>query len=172
MIKGLHSVKTVSGTGTSSSSSSLPRPPLKVGIVLPRQIFKQRLYQRLISDSFARVAGLAYGSAHEGRPTGSRYVCMKFTLEGSKFNFHKRGRRRRKRYTRRRGGGLGVGTVRKPAAGAGRRRFRSVLDRVREAYDFRWDAGAFQLLDPADSINFGDLVVSPPPSGLIKCWSS
>ena len=40
-----------------------------------------------------------------------------------------------------------------------------LLDHIRETYNFAWNGGMFRLDDERDSINFGDLVVSPPPSG-------
>lgn len=42
---------------------------------------------------------------------------------------------------------------------------KSLLEHVKEKYDFVWNAATFRLDDDADSVNFGDLVVSPPPSG-------
>ena len=42
---------------------------------------------------------------------------------------------------------------------------KSLLEHVREKYDFVWNAATFRLDDTSDSVNFGDLVVSPPPSG-------
>ena len=41
----------------------------------------------------------------------------------------------------------------------------SLLEHVRQSYDFAWNGGMFRLDDENDSVNFGDLVVSPPPSG-------
>ena len=47
------------------------------------------------------------------------------------------------------------------------KRFKSgaLLDHVRQFYDFAWNGGMFRLDDENDSVNFGDLSVSPPPSG-------
>ena len=65
------------------------------------------------------------------------------------------------------GGGLGssLGGGRTPMR---RRRpvlSKSMLEHVKEKYDFVWNAATFRLDDNDDSVNFGDLVVSPPPSG-------
>ena len=46
-----------------------------------------------------------------------------------------------------------------------RQRSGSLLDHVRQFYDFAWNGGLFRLDDENDSVNFGDLSVSPPPSG-------
>ena len=46
-----------------------------------------------------------------------------------------------------------------------RARSASLLEHVRQSYDFAWNGGMFKLDDENDSVNFGDLVVSPPPSG-------
>lgn len=43
---------------------------------------------------------------------------------------------------------------------------KSVLEHVKEKYNFVWNSATFRLEDETDSVNFGDLVVSPPPSGM------
>ncbi len=42
---------------------------------------------------------------------------------------------------------------------------KSLLAHIKEKYDFVWNSATFRLDDDSDSVNFGDLVVSPPPSG-------
>ena len=44
----------------------------------------------------------------------------------------------------------------------------SLLEHVREKFDFVWNSATFRLDDDSDSVNFGDLVVSPPPSGIMS----
>lgn len=46
-----------------------------------------------------------------------------------------------------------------------RTQHQSLLEHVREKFDFVWNSATFRLDDDSDSVNFGDLVVSPPPSG-------
>ena len=41
---------------------------------------------------------------------------------------------------------------------AGRKGIVSVLDHVRQNYDFAWSANTFKLFDDKDSVNFGYLV--------------
>ncbi len=41
----------------------------------------------------------------------------------------------------------------------------SPMDRVGKAYEFRWERASFRLFDEVDSVNFGDLKISPPPYG-------
>ena len=41
----------------------------------------------------------------------------------------------------------------------------NVMDHIQESYDFVWNHKTFDLEDDKDSINYGELVVSPPPSG-------
>ena len=40
----------------------------------------------------------------------------------------------------------------------------NVIDHIQESYDFVWNA-PFVLEDNEDSIIYGELIVSPPPSG-------
>ena len=90
---------------------SKAKPALRVGIVLPRQIFQQRRYQAAISKSLAAVARADGGEDGDGA---------------------------------------------------------SLLERVRRVYDFSWSASTFRLADGDDSVNFGDLSISPPPSGQLE----
>ena len=46
----------------------------------------------------------------------------------------------------------------------------SLLEHVREKFDFVWNSATFRLDDDSDSVNFGDLVVSPPPSGTFEVF--
>lgn len=86
------------------------KPALKVGIVLPRQIFQQRRYQKIISSSLSSIRQTR-GSLFRERSNPS-----------------------------------------------------SPLDHVRLHYQFEWSQHSFKLFDEDDSINFGDLEVSPPPA--------
>ena len=45
---------------------------------------------------------------------------------------------------------------------------KSLLEHVKDKYDFVWNSATFRLEDENDSVNFGDLVVSPPPSGKVN----
>lgn len=47
---------------------------------------------------------------------------------------------------------------------------RLLLKHIRTYYNFGWNATTFRLEDDSDSINFSDLVVSPPPSGKTRWW--
>ena len=40
-----------------------------------------------------------------------------------------------------------------------------VIKHIRKFYNFTWTANNFRLEDEFDAINYGELVVSPPPSG-------
>jgi len=46
-----------------------------------------------------------------------------------------------------------------------RTRSGSLLEHVRQSYDVVWNGGMFKLDNENDSVNFGELAVSPPPSG-------
>jgi hypothetical protein len=83
---------------------------LRIGVVLPRQIFQQRRYQAIMAKSLSEV-------------------------------------------------------LMEPVALGGNASAVPMVQLVREAYDFAWTQSSFRLDDPNDSINFGDLEVSPPPSG-------
>lgn len=148
---------------------NVKRPSLKVGIVFPKQIFKQRLYQQQISKALQSVlqeetcnhhhhylrstpheaAALSVLQTHNERWQRSsvfkkpqREPSISLLPSVNKFKDPEVSR----------------GLNSKPVGSL-------LIDHVRESYNFVWNANKFRLEDELDSINYGELVVSPPPSG-------
>lgn len=167
--------------GKASNDNGQEKPMLKVGIVLPRQIFQQRKYQTIIRNSLGEIAqekclveleediddhdqdededeSTLWKRSTWSRKSGGLNIglgSINASTKQSVFRSAKNSILMRKPPLKSR---------RKNAGGAGGSST-SLLEHVKEKYDFVWNAATFRLDDDSDSVNFGDLVVSPPPSG-------
>ena len=129
-----------SPTATAAVAGAKGKPHLKIGIVLPKRIFKRRQYREVISRTLNQVLQSEY--------------CLVTT-----------GMAREKRSRR-----AGLSFQNRPmppqeSHNTVRQSSRRIRNHITTLFNFTWSPSKFRLEDELDAINYGELVVSPPPSG-------